>query len=469
MRDSNLGTINLIHEQRKEYLDAVFDGNVLLIPTIRSDVPLMTSEGQFQTQMPTIFVASPVRTRSGDVIAVLAIRIDPAQQFTRITQLGRIGETGETYAFDEQGMLITESRFDHHLRRVGLIGPDKKGILNIRIANPGGNMLEGYDPVLPVEERALTLMAQSAVRGQTGFSTDWYRDYRGVPVVGAWLWDEGLGIGIATEIDVDEAMQPFYQTRLILVSVLAVTVVLSIALLTVVTWLQKASRRELEIAHSHLEQKVEERTKELRDAKNDLERANQELAVLATTDSVTGLSNRRNFNLHIEEEWRRCTREHHPLSLLIFDIDYFKDYNDTYGHLLGDECLIMIANFLKESDVAKRPGDLVARYGGEEFVVVLSDAAHDYAEQVAENIRSGIAGLKMFHKATRVQDFEYVSVSVGVATETDVSQSEVKTLIRKADQALYKAKSEGRNRVSVYGQEYGASVREFPQNKKGPQ
>ncbi len=468
MRDSNLGTINLIHEQRKEYLDATFDGHALFIPTIRSDVPLTTSSGQLRSQLPTIFVTAPVRDSSGDVMAVLALRIDPALQFTRLTQLGRIGETGETYAFDDQGVLITESRFDHHLRRVGLVSARGKGILSVRITDPGGNLLEGYIPKVSSGERPLTLMARSATAGYTGYMTEPYRDYRGVSVFGVWLWDELLGIGLATEIDVDEAMQPFYQTRLILLSVLVITVILSIALLALVTSLQRSFQKELQIAHARLEQEVEERTKELCDAKDKLELANQDLEVLAITDGVTGLSNRRNFNHHLEEEWRRCAREHHPLSLLIFDIDYFKGYNDTYGHLLGDECLIKIADFLKESDVAKRPGDLVARYGGEEFVVVLSDAAHDYAEQVAEKIRTGIVGLKMFHKASRVEGIEYVSVSVGVATETDVNQSDAKTLIRKADQALYRAKSEGRNKVSIYGQENEPNITEFPRNKKGP-
>lgn len=461
MRDSNLGKTNLIHEQRQEYLDAVFDGNALFIPTILPDVPLTTSSGRLQSQMPTIFIASPVRDLSGDVIAVLVIRIDPARQFTRLTQLGRIGDTGETYAFDEQAMLITESRFDHQLRRAGLVGVDGRAILMVHITDPGSNLIEDYVPVLPVDERPLTLMAKNAIAGKDGYNTDGYRDYRGVPVVGAWLWDEQLGVGLTTEIDIDEAMQPYNQTRLILLSVLVVTVILSIAFLNLTIWLQRTSKRELQIAYSRLEHKVKERTKELHEAKNNLEFANQELEVLATTDSLTGLWNRRQFNHHLEEELRRCAREHHPLSLLIFDIDYFKDYNDTYGHLLGDECLINIANFFKKNDIAKRPGDLVARYGGEEFVVVLSDATQNYAEQVAEKVRAGIAGLKMFHKATRVQGFEYVSVSIGVATETDVSRLEVKTLIRKADQALYRAKSEGRNRASAFDQINKSNIREF--------
>ena len=469
MRDSNMGTTNLIHEQRKEYLDVVFDGEAQFIPTLHSDVPLATASGQFEAQAPTIFVASPVRSSSGDVIAVLAIRVDPRLQFTHLTQLGRIGDTGETYAFDERAILITESRFDHHLRRVGLVNPGESGILTIRIADPGGNLLQGYVATVDTDERPLTLMARSATMGQAGYSTDPYRDYRGVPVFGVWLWDKQLGIGMTTEIDADEAMQPFHQTRLILVGVLIVTVVLSIVLLSLVTWLQRTSRRELEIAHSRLEQKVEERTKELRQAKTDLEHVNQELKVLAITDGLTGLSNRRNFNQRLEEEWRRSAREHHPISLLIFDIDYFKDYNDNYGHQLGDACLVKIANFLKQSDVTKRPGDLVARYGGEEFVVLLSDATKKYAEQVAEKIRSGIADLKMIHEASAVQGFDYVSVSVGVATETDVNQSEVKTLIRKADQALYRAKAQGRNRVFVYGTEYEATISTVPFHKKGPQ
>lgn len=234
MRDSNMWETNLIHLQRKKYLDSAFNDTAIFIPTIRSDVPLTTSIGVLKDGEPTIFVATPIKNITGDIIAVLAIRINPKRQFTRIIQLGRIGKTGETYAFDEQATLISESRFDDQLRRIGLIGTDSRGILSIRVTDPGGNLLAGYQAPKTSEgiqeERPLTFMASNAIKGNAGYNTTGYRDYRGVDIFGAWLWDKELGFGLATELDVEEAMQPFYETRLTIISIVLIAILLGLIL-----------------------------------------------------------------------------------------------------------------------------------------------------------------------------------------------------------------------------------------------
>jgi signal transduction histidine kinase len=161
--------------------------------------------GAFGGYRPALTLAAPVRDDRGAVVAVLALRLDPGRGLTEMTRLGRVGETGETYAFDRQGRLLTESRFDQHLRDIGLIGPGERGILTIAIRDPGGNLVEGYRPPLPRSEQPFTRMAQSAVAGHSGLDLDGYRDYRGVPVVGAWMWDSDLGFGLVTEIDKGEA------------------------------------------------------------------------------------------------------------------------------------------------------------------------------------------------------------------------------------------------------------------------
>jgi hypothetical protein len=120
---------------------------------------------------------------------VLILLIDPEKEFTEILQQGRIGSSGESYAFNRQGLLISESRFDHNLRDIGVIEPAERGILNIAIRDPGGNMLEGYTPTIDKNSQPLTLMAASAVEGKNGLNLDGYNDYRGVPVVGAWVWN----------------------------------------------------------------------------------------------------------------------------------------------------------------------------------------------------------------------------------------------------------------------------------------
>ena len=161
---------------------------------------------------------------------MLTFRVDPVDDFSRITKLGRIGKTGETYAFDESGKLITESRFENQLRQIGMIGPAMRSILNIEIRDPGVNLLEGLRPSLPRSRQPLTLMAQQAIKGRAGFNLDGYRDYRGVPVVGAWLWNEELDFGLTSEIDRLEAYRAYHTTRWALMVGLALTMALSLGL-----------------------------------------------------------------------------------------------------------------------------------------------------------------------------------------------------------------------------------------------
>ena len=450
MRNENLGEQNLIYRQRPEHMERLFQGHVTFVPTIKSDVPLRDSQGRLVEEMPTIFVGSPVRNENGEIIAVFALRMDPYSHFIRITQLGRIGQSGETYAFDKQGRLISESRFDQKLRRIGLVKPDGKGILQIRIEDPGVALMEGFADRPPEDKRELTLMAKSAVAGRSGFSVDGYRDYRGVRVFGAWLWDSNLGFGLTTEIDEDEALQPFYATRLVILSVLGATVVLSFALSSGLIWVRKQSERSLGKAYTELEARVDERTRALKNAKDELEVANRKLAVLATTDPLTGLANRRYFDQRLEEEWSRCQRYGRPLSIIMLDIDYFKAYNDRYGHPAGDDCLRRISVVLRGQHIASRPGDMVARYGGEEFIILLSGTQNKQAINIAEHISAMIRKERIPHEASGVAETGFVTASLGVATVVDCSQSTPSNLIDRADQALYAAKAEGRDRVASF-------------------
>jgi PAS domain S-box-containing protein len=203
-------------------------GKAALGLPFRSKFALPRAADRFTADFPSMIVAAPVRDDRGAVVAVLAFPVDPFQDFTRIAQLGRTGETGETYAFDQNGRLVTESRFDAHLRQIGLLPSDKpeaRGILSIEIRDPGGNMVEGFRPSVPRGEQPLTRMARSAVAGEAGLDLDGYRDYRGVPVVGAWTWDEELGLGLTTEIDVAEAYRSLRITRGLVLTMLGVTVV----------------------------------------------------------------------------------------------------------------------------------------------------------------------------------------------------------------------------------------------------
>ncbi|TVR66708.1 MAG: diguanylate cyclase [Spirochaetaceae bacterium] len=185
----------------------------------------------------------------------------------------------------------------------------------------------------------------------------------------------------------------------------------------------------------------------------ELKRKNDMLEDLANRDGLTGIHNRRQFEETLEREWRRAARAGSPLSLILFDIDYFKPYNDNYGHQAGDRCLQAVAQAAERALL--RAGDMIARYGGEEFVVVLPNTASDEALQVAERMRTAVEDLKEEHRHSPVGD--HLTISAGVATawpsrtdpETD-QDSGRRELVGRADQALYEAKSAGRNRTVLH-------------------
>jgi diguanylate cyclase (GGDEF)-like protein len=168
-----------------------------------------------------------------------------------------------------------------------------------------------------------------------------------------------------------------------------------------------------------------------------------ELRSQTFSDGLTGIANRRHFDVAMEKEIRRVKRAGTPLSLLMIDIDCFKFYNDHYGHQQGDDTLIKVAGALAE--MLQRPLDLIARYGGEEFAVILPEMSEAHSAQMAEAMRQKIAALAIPHATTIVGDT--VTVSIGMATRTADNGVEAATLIGAADRALYQAKRQGRNRV----------------------
>ena len=177
--------------------------------------------------------------------------------------------------------------------------------------------------------------------------------------------------------------------------------------------------------------------------KRSLEERNQMLERLSFLDGLTGVANRRYFDESIVQEWRRAAREAKPLGLIMLDIDFFKFFNDNYGHQQGDRCLKQVAQALSGS--LKRPGDFVARYGGEEFVVVLPSTDIEGAVFVAETMLKNVSALAIPHARSKVSD--HVSVSLGVGCIFPNMEQEPAILIAMVDNALYKAKREGRNRI----------------------
>ncbi|WP_375478731.1 diguanylate cyclase domain-containing protein [uncultured Nostoc sp.] len=176
-----------------------------------------------------------------------------------------------------------------------------------------------------------------------------------------------------------------------------------------------------------------------------LQRANQQLENMVMVDELTQIANRRCFDIKLNSVWQYLLREQGFVSLLLCDIDYFKQYNDTYGHASGDNCLRFIAQAFKQS--VKRSRDLVARYGGEEFVVILPSTDSDGAFYVAQEIHKALEQLKIPHAASAVK--HHVTLSIGIATVIPTPNMVPLNLIEAADQALYQAKANGRNRSCI--------------------
>ena len=200
---------------------------------------------------------------------------------------------------------------------------------------------------------------------------------------------------------------------------------------------QEKSLQVQQEANTLLEQRVQERTR-------DLESLNEQLRELSSTDSLTGLKNRGYFDRTFQSACVKAFRFGQPLSVLVMDIDHFKKFNDTYGHLVGDDCLQMVSQCIKL--YVTRPQDLAARYGGEEFVVLLPDTPEEGAIRVAEKIRSEIAGTE-FRAADEVL---HLTISVGVYTVVPERADDTDEIFKRADTALYEAKEQGRDRVVAY-------------------
>lgn len=175
------------------------------------------------------------------------------------------------------------------------------------------------------------------------------------------------------------------------------------------------------------------------------------LQQLSTTDSLTGIANRRYVEDQLGDEWLRCTRSGTPLAAVMFDVDYFKKYNDHYGHQQGDVCLKAIAE--KMAEYCRRPGDVCARYGGEEFLMLLPETSAKQANDIATEVCTAIAAMKLEHTKSPLG---IATVSIGVAAMVPESGKNYEQLIRQADIALYEAKANGRNQVCL------ASVSETP-------
>ncbi|MCP5136651.1 MAG: transporter substrate-binding domain-containing protein [Gammaproteobacteria bacterium] len=264
--DADLGTRNLIAASAGERLDRAFFGETVLVP------PLMTEQGKSGdparsiTTRAAMFIITPLRNDRDEVIAVLALGINPYKDFSSLAQAGRVGMSGESYLVNDAGALITASRFEGDLTRLGLVPAGYSSVLNVLVRDPGRSLeAMTLNPFENVAEFPLTQAVSQLLKRRSGRDVEGYRDYRGVLVLGAWTWDEALGVGLITEIDGSEVLSTYRLFRNIVLAVVGTTVFLTLMLTGLTYFFGRAAHRSLTESKQELESRVTARTAELQE------------------------------------------------------------------------------------------------------------------------------------------------------------------------------------------------------------
>jgi diguanylate cyclase (GGDEF)-like protein len=340
-----------------------------------------------------------------DIFAVAARAIHHCVEADRVG-IFRFAETGE-------GGLVSEAVSPGMESMLAAQTPHQALGDHYRRARANGGALALRDlSELPLEEAQAQLFQRFQVRASLS-----------VPV---WLGEQLWGLIVLHQCSRSRYWQG---SEIELIEAIAVQLAIAIQQADLVhrlqTELQERQRTEARLTAINLQ----------------LQRATGQLERLAHTDPLTQVANRRRFSDRLTQEWQRLSRDGLPLALLLFDVDYFKLYNDTYGHQAGDDCLYAIAQAAQRA--VGRPTDLLARYGGEEFAVLLPATGRDGAIAVARNIHAAIAALALPHAASAVSD--RITVSLGFSALVPSALCSSTQLIRQADRALYAAKRRGRN------------------------
>lgn len=252
----------------RDFLTSCLDGKPTISPPFASMLALPDASGRLRIGQPIMYVCAPIRDEETfQVIGALALQIRPEHEFTGILQLGHVGATGETYAFNVDGVMVSGSRFDEELILLGVLPDqeDAESILNVLLRDPGGNLRDGFRPTQRRSAMPLTRMAERAIAGTSGIDVDGYRDFRGVPVVGAWEWLPAYKMGVATEIELAQAFRPLVILRRTYLTLFAMLLLSSIAIFGfTIAWArarreaQKATIEARHLGQYRLEEKLGE-------------------------------------------------------------------------------------------------------------------------------------------------------------------------------------------------------------------
>jgi hypothetical protein len=223
---------------RQEFIAPILAGKTAVSHPFASRILLPDANGRLESGVPVMFVAAPVLDDNGKSVAVVALRIDPSQEFTDILSVAALGSSGETYAFDQSGVLLSQSRFEEELKTIALLPdqPNARSVLNIELRDPGTDLTAGARPIGPRKDQPLTFAVADAIKRKSpitdpGVNVEGYRDYRGVQSVGAWAWLPEFDFGVVTEIDKAEAFRPMFVLRSIFWGLLGLLIAASLLLL----------------------------------------------------------------------------------------------------------------------------------------------------------------------------------------------------------------------------------------------
>ena len=316
--------------------DRLFAGEVVVTRPFASRAMLPSDDGASSAGQPVMYAAAPMIDADQNVFAIVCLRIRPGENFSAMLRAARSGRTGETYAFDATGMMISESRFREQLRAIGLIPDlaDSSAMLSLEVRDPGVDLTQGNRPEKPRREQPLTRMVQSATSGSSGVDVDGYRDYRGVPVIGAWKWLPEYEFGIATEIDYDEAYQSVAVLRTSFLTLFGLLCASAIAVnISMVTASKlrraaaSASRRARRLGQYHLEEMIGE------GGMGEVFRASH--AMLQRPTAVKLLKPERSDPLstaRFEREVQLSSRLTHPNTIQIYD--YGRTEDDVFYYAM---------------------------------------------------------------------------------------------------------------------------------------
>ncbi|MCW8930166.1 MAG: PAS domain-containing sensor histidine kinase [Gammaproteobacteria bacterium] len=246
-RDSNIAIKNLLSKDAPDFLDKIrtLGANVSL--PIKSDVPIKDNKTNQYRKMATMFSAAPIKNQQGETIAILTFRLEPDDILSAVLAKGRVGVSGDTYALSLSGLLLSENRFNKILYNLGVIASPNHSDLNVEIRDPGINLSNGKLSSSR-KEQPLSEMAKSIARKESGSNMDSYRNYRGIPVIGAWLWSDQLGYALTAEIDVEEAYRDMKVTRLLIIFFTLLTIILIIS----ISFVFSKNKKEIKIRGQYI-------------------------------------------------------------------------------------------------------------------------------------------------------------------------------------------------------------------------